>query len=205
MERDDPAGTDGLVRSGPADLNAVSSEELVRRARAGDSQAVDRLFERYLPILRRWAAGRLPRWARDLLDTDDMIQETLIKTFRNVETFVPRHDGALGAYLRQALDNRIRDEIRRVQRQPRREPLADGHRDQGASPLEEALGAEALRKYEGALRRLSDEDRELILARIEMGFSYDAVASAMNKPTADAARMAVGRALVRLAKGMNDE
>ena len=95
--------------SGPQDESSV---ELVRRARDGDRRALDHLFERYLPVLRRWAAGRLPRWARDLVDTDDMIQETLMGTFRNVGAFEPRHDGALGAYLRQALNNRIRDEVR---------------------------------------------------------------------------------------------
>jgi len=192
MQRDDPAAE-------------ASSEQLVRRAQAGDRAALDRLFERYLPVLRRWAAGRLPRWARDVVDTDDMIQETLIKTFRNVGDFVPRHEGALGAYLRQAVHNRIRDEIRRVQARPRKEGLQDDHRDMGPSPLEEALGSEALLRYENALGRLGAEDRELILTRIEMGLSYEEVAMATNKPSADAARMAVSRALVRLAGEMDHE
>ena len=189
----------------PGDLADVSSAELLVLARDGDRQAIDRLISRYLPILRHWAAGRLPRAARDLVDTDDMIQETLIKTLRNVGSFVPRHDGALGAYLRQALNNRIRDEIRRVQARPLREPLRDEHHDVAASPLAQALGGEALRRYEQALERLADEERELVLARIEMGLTYDEVAHAMNKPTADAARMAVGRALVRLASLMDQE
>jgi len=139
------------------------------------------------------------------VDTDDMIQDTMIKTFRNVESFVPRHDGALGAYLRQALHNRIRDEIKKVHGRPRKEEIQDDHADGGASPLEQALGSEALRKYEEALRRLPEDDRDVVLARIEMGLSYQEVASATNKPSADAARMAVSRALVRLAKEMDRE
>ena len=188
--------------SGPEDESSV---ELVRRAQNGDRRALDRLFERYLPILRRWAAGRLPRWARDLVDTDDMIQETLMGTLRNVETFEPRHDGALGAYLRQALNNRIRDEIRKVHARPRKEELQDDQAGEGASPLEEAVGHEALRRYEEALRRLTDEERELVLARTEMGMTYAQVAAATNKPTPDAARMAVSRALVRLAMEMDHD
>ncbi len=201
--RDPSMEQDETVRLGGPGDPGVSSVELVRRARDGDRQALDRLFERYLPILRRWAAGRLPRWARDFVDTEDMIQDTLIKTFRNVETFEPRHDGALAAYLRQAMANRVRDEIRRVHARPRREELREDQPDAGTSPLEEAVGSEALRRYEEALSRLSTEDRELVLARIEMGLSYEDVAAATNRPSADAARMAVGRALVRLAKEMD--
>lgn len=197
--QDDTAGSEQL------DTDELSSVELVRRARTGDHRALDRLFARYLPILRRWAAGRLPGWARDVLDTDDMIQETLIKTLRNVETFVPRHDGALAAYLRQALTNRIRDEVRNAARRPRTEEIAPDLADGGTSPLETAIGSEALRRYEQALGRLSEENRELVLARVELGLSYEEVARATNKPTADAARMAVSRALVRLATEMDRE
>ncbi len=183
----------------------ATSVELVLRARGGDRRALDLLFDRYVPVLRRWAGGRLPRWARDLVDTEDLIQDTLVKTFRNVDSFVPRHDGAVAAYLRQALHNRIRDEIRRVQARPRMAELSDGSPDAAASPLEEAVGREALGRYETALRRLSDDDRELVLARIELGWSYDEIATHTNRPSADAARMAVGRALVRLATEMDHE
>src|SRR5262245_25045792 len=103
MGDDDTTAPEGSGRPKRTDLDDVTTVELVRRAREGQREAIDRLFERYLPILRRWAAGRLPVWARDMVDTDDIIQETLMRTFQNVETFVPRHDGALGGYLRQAL------------------------------------------------------------------------------------------------------
>ena len=185
------------------ELDGLSSVELVARARDGDSRALEQLFARYRPLLHRWAQGRLPRWARDLLDTDDMIQETLLSTFRNVGQFAPRHDGALAAYLRQALQNRIRDEVRKVHARPGRGSLDDGTRDAGASPLEEAIGSEALQRYETALARLPQSDRELILARVEMGLSYAEVAASTERPSPDAARMAVGRALVRLAEEMD--
>ena len=200
--RDDMAETGRGPRSKLGEMDGLSSVELVRRARDGDRRALDSLFERYLPLLRRWAAGRLPRWARGLVDSDDMIQDTLMKTFRNVESFNPRHDGALAAYLRQALDNRIRDELRNASRRP---PIGEIREDRaygGASPLEAAIGSEAMEKYEAALGRLSREDRELVLARVELGLSYADLARAMNKPSADAARMAVSRALARLAAEM---
>ena len=42
---------------------------LIERARSGDQEALDRLFARHSGPLRRWAAGRLPKWARDMTDT----------------------------------------------------------------------------------------------------------------------------------------
>jgi RNA polymerase sigma-70 factor (ECF subfamily) len=76
---------------------------------------------------------------------------------------------------------------------------------QAASPLEEAIGTQALERYEAALGRLRDEERELIQARVEMQQSYQQIAEAHGKPTVDAARMAVSRALVRLAEEMDLE
>src|SRR4029450_10705025 len=79
-----------------ASADPESSLELLERARDGDAAALDRLLTRYLRPLQRWASGRLPRWARDLSDTGDLVQETLIQTLRNMGTFRPRREGAPG-------------------------------------------------------------------------------------------------------------
>jgi RNA polymerase sigma-70 factor, ECF subfamily len=180
-----------------------STLTLVERVKAGDREALDGLVARYLPALRRWASGRLPRWTRDLLDTDDLVQETMIRAINRIDRFDARHEGALQAYLRQAVVNRIRDEIRRGKRSPVETPLDDNAADHAASPLELAIGAEALERYEAALARLRPEEREAIVARIEMDGTYQDVARALGKPSADAARMAVSRALLRLAEEMS--
>ncbi len=179
-----------------------STFHLLDRFKAGDREALERLYARYLPRLRRWASGRLPRWARDIADTQDLVQETLLQTFNKVEAFEPQHEGAFQAYLRQAVMNRIRDEIRRVGRKPGQVELADQHEDRNPSPLEQAIGSEAIERYEKALARLKPEEREAIIARVEMGCSYEELAAALGKPTADAARKAAQRALVRLAEEM---
>ena len=98
--------------------------------------------------------------------------------------------------------NRIRDELRR------KATTAGGHGTErpggrsAASPLEEAIGREAVERYERALTRLRPEDREAIIARVEMGYTYEELAQALGKPTPDAARKAAQRALVRLAEEM---
>jgi RNA polymerase sigma-70 factor (ECF subfamily) len=180
-----------------------STVALVERAKGGDREALDHLFTRYLPSLRRWASGRLPQWTRGLMDTDDLVQETVIRAVKRIDQFESRHEGALQAYLRQAIVNRIRDEVRRTKRSPIETPLDDNAADHTASPLEKAIGAEALERYEAALARLRPEEREAIVARVEMDGSYQEVAQALGKPSPDAARMAVSRALLRLAEEMS--
>jgi RNA polymerase sigma-70 factor (ECF subfamily) len=179
-----------------------STAELITRARTGDRDSLEVLVDRCLPPLRRWARGRLPRYARDLLDTEDLVQET-VSSLRHLDSFDARREGALQAYLRQAVVNRIRDEIRRVGRRPNRVELDDDHPHDEASPLEEAIGHELLDRYEAAIATLKPEEREAIVARIELQYSYEQVAEALGKPSSDAARMTVARALLRLAEVMD--
>jgi len=191
---------------GDRTIDAATTFELLELAKAGSSPAVNALFARYLPPLRRWARGRLPRFARDMLDTDDLVQETVFQTLRRLQSFEPQHEGALQAYLRQAVVNRIRDEVRRAARHPASEDLQDdAFIDDAASPLDEAIGREAVDRYEVALQRLKPEERQAIILRVELQLPYAQVAEEMKKPTADAARMAVARALVRLAEEMGHE
>jgi RNA polymerase sigma-70 factor, ECF subfamily len=190
-----------LVSLTPSPVDSTS--DLIERAKAGESDALNRLVARHLPPLRRWARGRLPRWARDLMDTDDLVQETMIRVVKRLGAFEPRHEGALQAYLRQAIVNRVRDEVRRNARLPGADELDDNHADRGVSPLEAAIGREAVERYEAALSRLGPEARDAIVARFEMGCSYQEIAQALGKPSADAARMTISRALLRLADEMS--
>jgi RNA polymerase sigma factor (sigma-70 family) len=181
-----------------------SSLTLLGQAQAGDHRALDALITRYLPRLRRWASGRLPRWARDVADTQDLVQETVFQTVKNIERFEARGEGALQAYLRKAILNRIREELRRAKRRPPRNELDSQTQADGRSPLEEAIGREAVERYEHALATLGQDDRQAVVARIELGYTNVEIADLLGKPTANAARMAVERAIVRLAKVMRN-
>jgi RNA polymerase sigma-70 factor (ECF subfamily) len=178
---------------------------LLARIRAGDQGALDDLCARYRPRLYRWATGRVPRGARGAIDTEDIVQDTLIKALRRLHDFEVRHEGALQAYLRQAILNRIRDEARRVA--ARSDPSTIDSQIAGAdpSPIDEAVGRDYAERYEAALQRLRQDEREAIVLRVEFNYSYQEVAEAMNKPSADAARMAISRALLRLSAEMRAE
>ena len=190
----------------PVASGLETSLDLLRRAQAGDAEALNTLIARYLPRLRRWATGRLPADARGMADTQDLVQETVSQAFRKIDRFEVRGEGALQAYLRQVLLNQIRQEIRRARRRPAPGEPAKEELDAlpavGPSQLEAAIGREALERYEQALQRLRAEDREAIVARIELGLSHQELADALGKPSANAARMAVERALARLIREM---
>jgi RNA polymerase sigma-70 factor, ECF subfamily len=179
-----------------------SSVQLLARIRAGDTDALNRLMARHLPALQRWARGRLPVGVRDLEDTADLVQESVIQALKHLDHFEYRREGALQAYLRQAVYNRIRMEFRRKRSRPERAELDSQRETPTASPLELAVGNEALERYEQALARLKPEDREAVIAKMELNCSFAELARALGKPSADAARMAVGRALLRLAEEM---
>jgi len=193
-----PAGADATVASGDAE----SSFDLVVRARQGDAQALERLSARYLPRLQRWAHGRLPKGARGALDTNDLVQDTLMHVVKRLDAFEPRHEGAFQGYVRKTLFNRICDLARWHERRAPVELLASSHPAAGPSPLEEAIGQQALERYESAMGRLRPEDRQAIVAKVEMSLPYSEITVLLGKPSVAAAQMAVSRALVRLAKEM---
>jgi RNA polymerase sigma-70 factor (ECF subfamily) len=138
-------------------------------------------------------------------DTDDMVQDTLLKTFKSMESFEPRRVGALQAYLRQAVLNRVRDELRHKKRSPDQTGVEELEIEGGDSPLEEAIGREAVETYERALQRLDAEQREAIIGRVELGLTYAELAAALGKPTPEAARKAAQRARRRLAEEMKHD
>jgi len=183
-------------------LELQSTAELLNAVRRGHDEALAVVLRRCVPALRRWARGRLPAGARGLLETEDLVQETVVRVLKRLPTFESRHAGALQAYLRQAILNRIRDEARRVRRLPQQVDLDDDYVDLSDSPLDKAIGRERAGRYDAALQRLSPRQREAIVARIELQCSYQEIAVAMGKPSADAARVAVVRALYRLQEEM---
>jgi RNA polymerase sigma factor (sigma-70 family) len=180
----------------------AATADLIERARHGDREAVDILFARHIPVLRKWASGRLPHWARDLADTSDLVQMTALDAFRQLDHFEVRGDGALQAYLRQALMNRVRNELRRLARKPAPSVLDSALPEAGLSPLEAAMQQEKLDRYAAALERMQPEERDAVIGRIEFGLSYQELAELLGKRSPDAARMAVTRAVLKLATEM---
>ena len=182
-------------------------QHLVERVRAGSRSALDSLLVRHALSLRRWARGRLPRWARGAVDTTDLVQDVLLRTFARFTRFKPDHRTAFRAYLRRAVENRIRDEMRCATRRPAIGVLVKEEEQpcsKAPSPLQSLIDDETWRCYLEGLARLSPRDRRLIVGRAELGYGFNQIALVESLSSPDAARMAVRRALRRLSEVMPD-
>ena len=190
----------------PAEIPAGEATiDLVERAKAGDEDARERLVAKCRPLLRRWARGRLPKHARDLADTEDLVQDTLVNAMRNLPTFRWEREGALYCFLRQVLKNRIIDEVRRANRRPIQQELDDDAAGRDRSPFDQLVDREKHERYEAALARLRPIDREAIVGRIELQLSYEELAAALGKTNGNAARVTLMRAVQRLIEEMDRE
>ena len=184
------------------EVRVDSSVDLLLKAQSGDEDALNRLLARYLPRLQRWASGRLPWALRTMLDTGDLVQDAIIHALPHLDKLEIRTERAFQFYLQQAVKNRIIDLHKRARRRPLREEIPEHAPAAGGSPEEMAIGAEALERYERALASLKKEESQAIVLRVELGLGYEEVAIQLGKPSSDAARMAVTRAIVRLADKM---
>ncbi len=183
----------------PTELPSI---RLVELAKGGEAWAAEELFRRYNDRLLRWAHGRLPGWARGVVDTEDLVQDTLMGSIRNLPRFDPRGSGGFHCYLRAAIRNRLRDELRRVEHTRRAQTEVGDRQADEPSPLARAIGAEQLEAYDAALQCLPGSDRDAVVARIELDLPYAEIAAALGLPSSDAARMKVKRAIARMATAM---
>ena len=186
---------------------ADSEQRLVDRVRRGSESALGALFTRYASWLRRWAQGRLPVWARDGLDTSDLVQDALHGTLARVSTLRSAHAAALRSYLRRAVENRIGDYQRRALfRRNQRGPSSEPPRlsDEAAPQLQQLLDKQTWKRYRAGLDRLTPRHRRMVVGRVECGYSFRQLALIERLSTPDAARMAFRRALKRLSVVMPD-
>ena len=165
------------------------------------------LFKRYASWLRRWARGRLPQWARDGVDTSDLVQDALHRTFEQLPRIRSVHVTALRSYLRRTIQNRIGDQLRHATLRRYRAFANESIQLSGdaAPQYQQFLDNETWSRYLTGLEQLTPRQQRLIVGRLELGYSYRQMALVERLSTPDAARMAFRRALVRLSNVMPGE
>lgn len=184
--------------------NLVTTHQLVERIRGGDADARDRLMRRYRQPLTRWAHRRLPGSARDLNETADLVQSALMRAFQSLPTFHVQGEGAFFGYLRHIMNNILKDELRRTSGRPLHGDISPELLETDAQPFDNLVSFQTLYAYEQALQDLEPDQREAVIMRIELGLPHEEIASLIDAPSTDAARMKIARALVRLAELMNE-
>ena len=187
--------------STPLDATA----DLVARIRGGDQVALEMLINRILPSLRRIGHRRLAGHARSLLDIDDLIQDALVSLVRRLPHFVCHTPGALLAYLQRVIVNRIIDATRKRASQGEWIALPDECAGQVASPLQRVIDKEEMLRYRAAMLRLKPRDRQLIVMRVEHRLTYQEIATRLDVPSPNAARVALIRAMARLVSALETD
>ena len=187
----------------------LPTQTLVQAASTGNSEALNILCQRLLPRLKAWIHGQLPSHARDLKDTEDLVIETLWSSVKRLSVLDVQEEGSFLKYLRTALRNRLYNETRRQKARPGHDELDETIVDMAAAvgskvrtPDDETELRQAMSEYEVALENMTPEEQDLIIARLEFGMSFTQVAEWFGKPSDDAARMAVNRAVKKLAAAM---
>ena len=167
---------------------------------ARDPARLESVLGRHVLRLRRWARGRLQRRVRAGVDTSDIVQEVLVRLLARLDLFQPRSHRALAAYLRTAVRHRLVD-IHRHQRRWPGVDLDDHLPSRQPSPLQHAVDAETWRRYRQALAALSRRDRELVVGHLELEYTHAQLGCMIGR-SPNAARMALARAMARLAERM---
>lgn len=173
----------------------MTDDELIERARNGDSTALDDLLRRHHTRLHAVCLRILGRRA----DADDATQNALIAIVRGLPTFDGRSAFSTWAY--RIATNAALDELRRRRRRP--QPRLDPTEATGRSLEPDRRAERALLAFENrelverALAELPEDFRVAVVLRDVADLDYESIATILDVPIGTVrSRIARGRALL---------
>ncbi len=186
-------------------MDRQQTSALIERARAGSDTALNALYARcagkLLPLIRL----RMGRSLRATLESRDILQAVLLKSFQRLGQFEGSATGSLMAWMARIAENEIRDRADYYGRQQRdaaqRVPLDDLDERELPAPVRSALTQAILNedaeRLERALEALSESQRDIILLRHFEELTFPEIAARLGKSD-DACRMMFARAMTAL-------
>jgi len=174
-----PAAAAPRVRARPAVpvvgplLRLRSDEQLVRLFRAGNEDAFRVIHDRYRARLFAYTRQMLPGSRQD---AEDALQDVFVRAYAALRS--SDRDISLRAWLYRVAHNRCIDELRRPSPPPpetleRLQPPA-------SDPLAETERKESLRRLVADVRRLPEQQREVMMLIGVLGMSYEEAATICN-------------------------
>jgi RNA polymerase sigma-70 factor, ECF subfamily len=167
--------------------DAEETQNLLHRAQHVDPAAADELWQRYRPALRRMIGSRLDQAIARRVDASDVVQDVLIKASNRLGEYLQNPAMPFQLWLRQIARDHLIDAHRRHRQAARRTvdreqglytkragagydgrsslDLAAQLRDSALTPAAEALRRELQCRFQAAIDRLDDGDREIVLLR----------------------------------------
>lgn len=185
-------------------MTREESTVLLREARQGSREALGELYARCGTRLLAFIRMRMSRDLRARIESRDILQTTMMKSFQRLSQFEGGDGATLMGWLVRIAENEIRDQIDYQHRQ-RRDVAAGVPIDAGgveiAAQVRSALSAavvnEEAERLGSALERLDPDHREVIVLRKLEELSFKEVAARMGR-SEDACRMLLVRAMVAL-------
>ncbi len=185
-------------------LEHVSDEELVQRSLEGEKGAASALFERHAGRLARLGRRHLVGGLKRRKGESDLVQDTLLAAFCDLERFEPRGPGSFAKWLDAILEHKALDFARRELRGRRavsREAASISQveaADPGPSPSSLAGRDERAALLRAAIARLEGDQRTVVVLVHQRNLTFVEAGRLMTR-SADAARMLYARAVTRLA------
>ncbi len=175
--------------------------ELVESARKGDRGTFGEITELYRSRLLALIRSRMGRGVRQVLEPEDVLQETFARSWELIARFQWRGEGSFFRWLSAIAEHVVLKASQTSARTPLaldRDVAADG-----VSPSKALRRDERFERLEESVRSLPPDQRQAIqLARIE-GLPVREVAKRMHK-SPDAAKKIITRALRRLQDSMGN-
>jgi RNA polymerase sigma-70 factor, ECF subfamily len=184
-----PDSQNAAMHAGGDSVEAMSDEELVRRAREcpNDPAAFAELYRRHLPRVYRYLLTRLG----DQQVAQDATAQTFLAALEGIASY--RGSGTFRAWLLMIARNKAADVFRTRRATVLLETVADLP-SSAPSPEQEVVMRLQLEEVLRALRSLSPERAEAVALRLFGEMSIAEISAAMEKPEA-AVKMLVYRAL----------
>lgn len=201
--------------------DSQETQELLRRAEAGDAEAVNHLLDRHRDSLRHLVNLRMDRAIAGRVDASDVVQDVLWEASQRLEDYIKDPAMPFHLWLRQLAKDRMVDMHRRHRGAQRRSvdrenplqaapgPEASGFDWGGQLPDGELTPAaanirrELEERFLAALSQLDEDDRDILLMRHYEHLGNGEVATALNITPA-AAGMRHLRALKKLRAILGD-
>jgi len=202
-------------------MGEPSSTDIIRAAiaghqdLAGSNEALERLYARFAPRLLSYIRLKLGRTLRDRLESGDILQATLLKSFDHLDEFRGTDGRSLMAWLARIAEREIGDRADyhgRQRRDRRQESSIDDQGDGGTRPelaarvrsaLSQVIANEETERLEAAIDTLSEAHRQIILLRKFEELSFAEIGQRLGK-TEDACRMLLARAMTALTVKMSE-
>jgi RNA polymerase sigma-70 factor, ECF subfamily len=184
----------------------TSTYGLLGQARLGDRESLSRMFEKHRKRLAVLVHFKLGAQVRGRLDVDDILQETLLRAYRDLDAFRYQSPGSFMRWLSAIADHVILDRVRYLSRDRRAgeevpfrspsNPAGPDPRD-SRTPSRVFLERENVGRLMDALEQLPEDYRQVILMIKLEGLPTVEVAQRMGK-SREAVALLLYRAVKRL-------